>query len=193
MKCERCGEREASLEYVDIVEGTKTSVWLCPACARAEGVSADLEEAGEDEETDLIGFVGAFMAKQSADASEPPVEPAVCPECGYTSQQLEEKNLVGCPACYKAFRASVLPLLERYHRGVAHVGKAPRADGPRAALRRELADLRAALERAVAAEGYEEAARLRDRIRARESELERLAGRDAASPARSGDEDSERG
>jgi protein arginine kinase activator len=175
--CERCGEREATIEYVDIVEGQKTQVWLCESCALAEGVAGTVDE---DDETSagadaLSQFVGGLLAAKETDAPASAEEPEICPECGFSTDQLEAQGVVGCPACYGAFRARVLPLLERYHRGRSHVGKTPRADGPRAALRRELADLRTSLERAVSAESYEEAARLRDRIREREHELARLA------------------
>jgi protein arginine kinase activator len=175
MICERCGEQEATVEYVDVVQGAKTSVWLCDDCAREEGVAAELDDEGVGETGGLPGFVGGLLGDEEPDEPDRPEAPASCPECGFVSTGLEEKGMLGCPACYGAFRSRVLPLLERYHRGVSHVGKTPRADGPRAALRRELADLRTALERAVAAESYEEAARLRDTIRERERVLARLS------------------
>jgi protein arginine kinase activator len=180
MTCERCGECEASVQYVDIVEGQKTTVWLCEDCARAEGVAATLDDdVVEQEETEsLSSFVGGMLANKEVKEPAEAEEPQICPECGFSSKDLEERGVLGCPACYGVFRGRVLPLLERYHRGLSHVGKTPRADGPRAALRRELADLRTALERAVAAESYEQAAGLRDRIRERERELARLAAPD---------------
>ncbi|MFO7652268.1 MAG: hypothetical protein R6X25_00435 [Candidatus Krumholzibacteriia bacterium] len=174
MKCERCGDREATVHYVDIVEGSKTSVWLCSPCARAEGVAADDDEEDITAQEALATFVGGLLAEKAAGTSERGGQEP-CPECGFGLADLEEKGVVGCPTCYLAFREQVKPLLERYHRGNAHVGKTPRADGPRAALRRELAAMRGSLERAVAAESYEEAARLRDHIRQREQELARLA------------------
>ena len=51
----------------------------------------------------------------------------------------------------------IKPLLERIHRSVGHVGKAPRAVRVR--------EWKERMKAAIAAEDYEEAARLRDLIR----------------------------
>jgi protein arginine kinase activator len=74
----------------------------------------------------------------------------------------------GCPRDYDVFRAPLLPLLERIHRGVKHVGKVPLHAVQHAALQTELRDLRQQLRTAVEQESYEEAARLRDLIRQKE-------------------------
>jgi len=139
----------------------------------AASLDDELETSSEAE--GLASFVGGMLAEKAAASPQAGEEPEICPECGFSSDDLESRGVLGCPACYTAFRTPILQLLERYHRGTTHAGKTPRVDGPRAALRRELADLRTALERSVASERYEEAARLRDRIRERERELATLA------------------
>ena len=73
-------------------------------------------------------------------------------------------NLLGCPACYDAFRGPLLSILSHLHRHVSHLGKAPGSidDGTdRPGL---LSRTRVALEKAIAAEDFEKAARLRDEI-----------------------------
>jgi protein arginine kinase activator len=74
----------------------------------------------------------------------------------------------GCPHDYQVFREPMLPLLERIHRGVRHVGKVPPHAITHAALQTELRHLRQQLRAAVECEAYEEAARLRDLIRQKE-------------------------
>jgi protein arginine kinase activator len=74
----------------------------------------------------------------------------------------------GCPNDYDVFREPLLPLLERIHRGSKHVGKVPPHALKHAAVQIELRDLRRQLRTAVEQEAYEEAARLRDRIRQKE-------------------------
>ena len=62
---------------------------------------------------------------------------------------------------YRVFSAGVLPLLQRFHGATRHVGKvARRHEGSAQRLR-----LRTQLREAIAREDYEEAARLRDRLR----------------------------
>jgi protein arginine kinase activator len=64
---------------------------------------------------------------------------------------------LGCQHDYEALRDALEPLLERIHRAVEHAGKAPRAV--------RVAEWKKQMQKAVAAEDYEEAARLRDLIR----------------------------
>jgi protein arginine kinase activator len=75
----------------------------------------------------------------------------------------------GCPQDYQVFREPLLPLLERIHRGVRHVGKIPPHALKHAAAQTELRDLRQQLRAAVEREAYEDAARLRDLIKQKEN------------------------
>ncbi len=104
----------------------------------------------------------------------PPEADAVCSGCGASWEQIALDERVGCARCYATFRASLAALLEQVQRQALHRGKTPRAARQRE-LRREhlekrrehqLALLRNRLSDAVQAERYEEAATLRDRIKA---------------------------
>jgi protein arginine kinase activator len=78
---------------------------------------------------------------------------------------------LGCARCYEVFEDRLEPLLRRIHGSDTHVGKAPVGTGERARIRRELEDLRKQLSRAVSQEAYEEAARIRDKIKEFEAQL----------------------
>lgn len=173
MKCERCGQREAQVKYIEVEEGVKRTRWLCAVCAAEEG-AAQPKATGDPVDADLPAFLGVVPTPSAAETPPPP-----CPACGVALDQLQETGLLGCPRCYEHFRVQLLPLLRRYHRAGVHLGKAPRARGPRAALRLEIGQLRSALEAAVAAEDFEEAARLRDLIAQRQAALARAADPDA--------------
>lgn len=167
VNCDRCGERPAQVKYIEIEGGVKRSRWLCEVCAAAEGAAQPTPTPPTSSlDASLQAFLGGVAAPVE---DQPPTSP--CPACGITLDQLRETGLLGCPRCYPHFRTYLLPLLNRYHRTATHLGKAPRARGPRAALRLELARLRSALEAAIASEDFEEAARLRDRIAERQAEL----------------------
>jgi len=186
VKCHICGEREATIHYIEIIEGQKTSQWLCHECADREGITPG------DDATAAHGALDAFLGEMLKSAPqerarERGTEGPACPTCGYEYRRLLASGMLGCPDCYVAFRRQLLPMLRRYHGDVSHVGKLPRAHGPRAALRREIAQLKALLEQAVGQESYEEAARLRDVIRQQERLTESLdrsvdtAGEDGSS------------
>ena len=155
MKCERCGQREAAIKYIEVEEGVKSSRWLCETCAADEGAQAPPPLPAGD---DAAASIQVFLGSEADPAPEP------CSECGAEIQQLHDNGLLGCPRCYVHFREQLLPLLRRYHGATVHLGKAPGARGPRAAMRLEIRQLRSNLETAVAAEDFETAADLRDQI-----------------------------
>jgi len=74
---------------------------------------------------------------------------------------LQKRSRVGCPEWYEAFAEELTPLVEAMHKGVQHVGKVPAG----ARVSAEIAALERKLEQAVAAQRFEEAARLRDLVR----------------------------
>ncbi len=173
MKCQVCGEREATIHYIEIVEGQKNSQWICAQCAEKEGVvPADVTPLTHGS---LESFLGGMLTIAPSDHEAEKSETLpVCEVCGYEYSQLKEKGLLGCPACYTAFRRQLVPMLHRYHGGVNHLGKLPRSHGPKASLRQEITRMKQLLEQVVAQENYEEAARIRDEINAQERRLEAL-------------------
>lgn len=72
---------------------------------------------------------------------------------------------LGCPHDYEAFREELLPLLESVHGETKHAGKAPRRLPRAKSGQLELAQLRRKLQQSISEEKYEDAARLRDRIK----------------------------
>lgn len=187
MKCQLCGKNPATIHYTEIVEGEKTSQWICESCAARQGVAS--HEASDLHHGSLESIVGELLSG----AAEPPAAPGparagertrangpVCDVCGYRYEALKKSGMLGCPACYVSFRRQLLPMLRRYHGEVRHVGKLPRRQGPRAALQKEIGRLKVLLEQAVAQESYETAASLRDEIRAKERQAELLLRAEAA-------------
>lgn len=178
MKCHICGEREASVHYIEIIEGKKTSQWLCAECADREGITPQ-PNAMQAHGT-LDAFLGEMLKGAPQERARERGAPGlVCAACGYDYRRLQETGMLGCPACYQSFHRQLLPMLRRYHGDTAHLGKLPRSRGPQAALRQEIVQLRQLLEQAVSLESYEEAARLRDQIRLREQQFERTARAEA--------------
>ena len=153
-KCHYCGQ-PATVHLTDIVQKTKREMHLCEECARQH----HLVPEGPTPQLDLQALVKLIMG-QPATPGE-----LTCPACGLKYAAFRADGRLGCPDDYDAFRPALEPLLERINRGTRHSGKAPRA----AARRAEVAGLREQLRAAVAAEHYEDAARIRDRLRQKEA------------------------
>lgn len=163
MKCDACGEKEATVFLTQIVEGSMHKVNLCESCAKEKGVNdptgfalADvLSGIGSEKEVD-----GAGNAKSK------------CHGCGFTLADLKKTGRLGCSVCYDVFVEHLEGMLRNMHKGLTHTGKlpGPRRESRRANQRIEL--LRTNLDKAVASEQYELAADLRDQIRQLEAPAE---------------------
>jgi len=88
-----------------------------------------------------------------------------CEVCGLKFVEFRNNGRLGCSHDYDSFKEDLLPLLESVHGDVKHVGKVPRRLPKADKAHVELTSLRRKLQQAVTDEAYEEAARLRDRIR----------------------------
>ena len=99
-----------------------------------------------------------------------PADKQVCPICQITFLEFRNSGRLGCPYDYEVFRDELMPLLENIHGETRHSGKVPKRAPRNTQQQTTLIQLRNELKRAVAAEDYETAARLRDKIRAIEQE-----------------------
>ena len=169
MLCEECHKEPATVYVTRIVNDHKTEQYLCNRCAREKGEIAGSMEPGFAFHNILAGL---FDPDAGLVTGAPRRVAARCPGCGLSLADFRRLGKLGCSRCYAEFERELEPLLKRIHRSVEHTGKRPlAARDARHDLRREVERLRARLAEAVAAEAYEEAARLRDEIRRLEPRL----------------------
>lgn len=174
MKCDACGKNEATVHLTEIVNDKITKLHLCEGCAKAKG--AEMEE--HFGLSDLLAGLADLGGSAGAEA----VAVIKCPTCGFTYQDFKKVGRFGCGDCYEAFKKQLDPLLKRIHGSNRHIGKVPLAAAPsastapkdikavqQAAAMQDLKTLKVRLEKAIQAEEFEEAARLRDIIRSLES------------------------
>lgn len=163
-RCDVCGVRPAHIHYTEIVNNKVVTVDLCTECAKEKGI--DIKKSGSYGVGDLVaGMIGSAAQTDSEKISK-----VHCDFCGYDYSDFKKIGRFGCPECYRAFSAQLLPLLRHIHGSTQHRGKAPAEMGPQAVLRRELVELKEQLNRAVESEEYEKAAEIRDRIKELESD-----------------------
>jgi protein arginine kinase activator len=161
VKCQIC-DNPASVHLSEVVNKKKRELHLCEKCARERNLIP--EPPGP--QLDLKALLNLLMNHPFSQAGSPgeatePHSGFACEICGLTLAEFKAEGRLGCQHDYEALRVALEPLLERIHRSVAHVGKAPRDVRVR--------EWRKQMQKAVAAEDYEEAARLRDLIRRAES------------------------
>lgn len=153
MMCEMCGKNQASTFLTLVVNDKVKKMHLCPACASESG----LDGSHPISITDVLLGLGGKKETSGATSHK------TCPRCHMRIADFKKTSRLGCQDCYEAFAVELDPLLDAMHKGKQHVGKTP-AHVPAPALM-NLAALKKSLDDAIRAENYEEAARLRDKIR----------------------------
>jgi len=91
----------------------------------------------------------------------------VCRACGLSYGEFKQSGKLGCASCYDAFRPQILHVLKNINNSAVYKGRIPAGQSKKyeqMALRRELAENKQNLRRAVDAEEFEEAAKYRDAI-----------------------------
>ncbi len=156
MLCDECGKREATFHYSEIINGVTTELHLCEECAKKRGFTLPAAFS-------LADLLGGLVEPEQMPLLETELS---CKNCGFTYSNFKKIGLLGCSQCYSSFHKMLEPLLKKIHGASKHVGKFP---GRRKKEKREKSSdiqlLREKLKDAVAREEFEEAAKLRDKIK----------------------------
>jgi protein arginine kinase activator len=145
MKCQRC-PKQATLHITEVLPHDQFEEYhFCEECAKK------------------YLYPTSAGKKASGDGDDPGGK--VCQTCGLKFVEFRNTGRLGCPHDYDSFKPELIPLLESIHGEPRHEGKSPRRQPREQDEQRELARLRRSLQEAISGEKYEDAARLRDRIR----------------------------
>lgn len=160
MLCNECGKSKATVHITKIINGQKTETHLCEECAKKYSTfnpSFSME---------------SFFAGLLNDAFETEmVEGTGCNSCGMTYNEFTHLGKFGCSECYNNFKSRLMPVIKNIQGYDTHTGKVPKKTGGKIKIKRDIENLRNELKLAVEKEEYENAAKLRDKIREMEKEL----------------------
>ena len=184
MLCENCHQNEASIHYTEIINGVKREHYLCMECARKLNFSG----LGDMSDTEfpfvrlLTGLLSAGGGGKELEDS--PMMHVCCPGCGMSFDEFTMVGKFGCAECYAVFAPLIKDNMKRIHGDSVHRGKkyksgsgdmpvsGERNDNNLAIMKDEnddpvetLKELNRKLREAVEIENFEEAAKLRDKIR----------------------------
>lgn len=162
--CEDCHEREAVVHLTQAEGGQVSTLHLCSKCAAERGVATETEAIDTPLGAFLaaMGGAGPMLAAAAASAQH-------CPDCDATLADFQASGRLGCPTCWEAFDRPLRDLLRRVHGATRHVGDVPPAmagEPGSSTVTQQRDRLQAALTAAIAAERFEEAAEVRDRLQA---------------------------
>lgn len=166
MLCTKCGKRPAAVHMKQRLNGQEIEEYLCEECAES-----------------LWSFGTLDLNKLFSSHFAAPRPALTCPNCGMSLGDFNNSGRLGCSQCYQSFAGQLLPVINKFHGAKRHIGKvklrgAGVADEQQFLQNPELANknyeklaLQRQLNELVAVEKFEEAAAVRDKIRALEQEI----------------------
>lgn len=146
LQCSVC-DAVATVHLTQITQGKVHKVHYCEACANKGG-------AGDAAVFQLADAVSAAITAPTL----------VCPTCHFSDADFRRSGRLGCPDCWPVFLEALDGLLMKVQHQVQHIGRAPSGALALGQIRHRLQLAQTEIAKAIAAEDYEVAARLRDEI-----------------------------
>jgi len=121
MKCQKCNEKEATIQIVQKhIGGKEESLALCAACAKELGIS--FSSVTHAQEAIPLSIFNDFF-QQHFDLEHIGKKENTCPSCQMTLDMVRKKGLLGCPQCYDAFSEYLEPIFGKMQMGKEHKGR----------------------------------------------------------------------
>lgn len=164
MKCSNCGKNNANISYKQNINGEITNLNLCESCAKKLGIFNSFDDIFTPMVLDL-DFVLPEEIK--------------CKNCGYTLSKYKSTGLFGCPDCYNTFKDeidSMLLKIQGKNRNIESKDERKIIRNVKEKIKTkkksEVEELKDELQRLIKEEKFEDAAIVRDKIKAIEKKGE---------------------
>ena len=160
MKCQNCGKREAIVEYTQIVDGNKLHLHLCEKCANEMKIGMDFM-------FDINDVFSTFFYDVPTLNVADQIHVVKCQNCGSTYNDFKNTGRLGCSSCYKTFENELDSVLKRIHGSNRHINNQPKSisNSEIKNINDEIIELKESLKKCIENEAYEEAAKIRDKIK----------------------------
>lgn len=175
MLCDRCKKRDAKILYTEIMNGAKKEEHLCEECA-TDHTSFQMDKTLPGGELTLGDLLSTLLDSYYGGEKKSGEVKAgiVCDHCGLSYDEFLQKGRFGCYQCYHSFQKPLRRTLKGIQGAEVHVGKRPKnfvseMDKIIQGLT-EHEKLSLKLQEAIEKEEFEEAAKIRDVIRAMKEE-----------------------
>lgn len=173
MLCQNCGKNEANFRYTQIINGVKKELILCTDCAKKLGVD------NIDIPINFSSFLGDFFNDYAENSLLPSfsTNDVKCKTCNMTYNDFINTGMFGCSDCYDVFSNPIDSLLKNLHGTSEHIGRGIKSASleesqkikpkkqEKDKKKDELENLKKDLEKAIKEERYEDAAKIRDKIK----------------------------
>lgn len=151
MMCDDCKNKPATRPYKEhMMDGRVIEYHLCDECAKKRGITS------QKKLSPLEILQKLLREKNEQD------EQVICPVCCLSLAEFKRVGRFGCTSCIAIFEPHIRHLIREIHNADRHIGRKLGAGEHRGM---EIYKLREELKKALAREAYEEAAKIRDRLR----------------------------
>ena len=159
MLCEKCQKKPATVHISHLINSTVVhEAHLCQACAvQITPSGAKTPQLLPELLMSLMEPIVGKMLKEMGTTK--------CPHCGATYLDFKTMGRFGCAEDYEVFRAGIEQLIDKIHGHTQHKGKIPVHVSGALMAEAELKKLQRELERSILDEKFEEAAKIRDKIK----------------------------
>lgn len=172
MLCQNCGRNEATTHIKRVINGATSESHLCAECAANLGYGDMFSGFGFS----FGELLGGFLSESTPALTAMPQDTVRCKKCGNSWQDIVREGKLGCADCYRTFFDKLQPSLQRIHGKIRHNGKVSSGASsevqtektPEQKKTEKRAKLEAEMKKAVDEQNFEQAAVLRDQIKALE-------------------------
>lgn len=158
MLCDYCQKNEATNLLKQTVNGSQKLLHVCDSCAHSMMFSNLLSD-----------FSINNMFTHGFTQSRPK---KMCDKCGSTLDEIMSSAKVGCDRCYEAFAGELSRSIEKMHGKSVHTGKVPSSSSGKIQKKRLLEKYKDELKQLIEEQRFEEAAKVRDKIKELESKAQ---------------------
>ena len=173
MNCENCGKNLANIRYTQIINGNKREMFLCEECGKLLGLE------NFNMPMDFSTFLGEFFNVFENNSILPELiqtKEIKCKRCSSSFEDFINTGRFGCEECYSTFEEKIDPLLRNIQGANRHVGRLGKINEENQIKSEkefikdstklgQVYELNRKLKTAIKEEKYEEAAKLRDKIK----------------------------
>ncbi len=172
MLCQNCSKREAVTHIKRIVNGEATEAHLCSECAHSLGYDGLFDNFS----LSIPNFFSSFFGDNPFSLTSGKTQR--CEKCGSSFDDIIKTGMVGCANCYETFFDKLLPSIQRIHGRSKHSGKVPpmpkkevTAEAVKEPTKEDkIAQKEEEMKKAIENQNFEQAAVLRDEIKALKEE-----------------------
>ena len=182
MLCENCHLNEAEVKLtVKSKDGTHEK-WVCSICAQGDNPwhqshddTSYHSHQDDIEEAFVVKQILQHLAtKHGINFQEMAFkEEKQCPTCHMTLKDIAHVGKFGCADCYATFKDDIIDIVRRVQGGqFEHVGKTPQSSHKKLVIKKQIEEKTKYLNKLIEEQNFEEAAVIRDEIKALKDESE---------------------